>query len=58
MGKNIEVLVERHGEQDHKTVKRKVKIRKIKENEIRKTGKEKQINDAEKEVEQGKQRKE
>lgn len=56
--KNIEVLLERHGEQDDKTVKRKEKIRKIKENAIRRTGKQKQINDAEKEIEQGKQRKE
>lgn len=33
------MLLERRGEQDHKTVKRKRKIRKIKENEIRETGK-------------------
>lgn len=57
VGKNVEVLLETYGEQYHKAVKKKEKIRKIKENEIRETGKQKQINDAEKEIEHGRQRK-
>lgn len=58
VGRNEEVVLERHGEQDHKTGNRREKMKQIKENELRKIGNQKEIKDAEKETEQGKQRKE